>query len=349
MSLKAHYFRVGIFVLVGAALIVGAIIAFGVGSVIDEEYYYAETYFEESVQGLEVGSPVKLLGVEIGRVEIITFVDQVYDIDPSIVTSRPVLIRAALFPRALKAKSKEEFERRGPQFVEAGLRIRLASQGFTGVRYLDASMLDPERYPPMEIDWEPEVLYIPSARGQLSAIVDSVDALTQKLEEIPFERLTEGAELLVKTLRQGVRDADIAALSGKLQLVLDNVAVATGPELVDTRVQVDRLLDRLNTIANDIEVGDALDNFDRTMAAVKDATTSLPGTIRRLDSAIAEVESLLNGEEETLHLLLRDTRIAMQNLRAFSETLKRYPAAVLFGKEPPAVDPENTTDDGGAR
>jgi ABC-type transporter Mla subunit MlaD len=346
VSLKAHYFRVGLFVLVGMALIVGAIIAFGVGAVMEEEYYYAETYFEESVQGLEVGSPVKLLGVQIGRVETITFVDQIYDVDPAIVHSRPVLIRAALFPQALKAKSKKEFEELGPKFVEAGMRIRLASQGFTGVRYLDAGMLDPQRFPAMEIDWEPEVLYIPSARGQLSAIVDSVDALTQKLEEIPFQRLTEGAEVLVQTLQQGVRDADIATLSSKLGQVLDNVVDVTGPELHDTRDRIDRLIDRLNTIASDVEVAEAMRNFDRTMAAVKDATTALPGTIRRLDSAIADVESLLSGEEETLRLMLHDMRIAVQNLRAFTDTLKRYPTAVLFGKEPPAVDPEEAGDGG---
>ncbi len=348
MSLKAHYFRVGVFVLVGMTLIVGAIIVFGVGAVIKEEYFYAETYFEESVQGLEVGSPVKLLGVQIGQVETITFVDQIYDLGPSIVYSRPVLIRAALFPRALVAGSKEEFEVLGPRVVEAGMRIRLASQGFTGVRYLEAEMLDPERFPAMEITWEPEVLYIPSAKGQLSAIVDSVDALTQKLEEIPFEKLADEAEKLVHTLHEGVTDADIATLSGKLGQVLDKVAEATGPELNDTRKRLDRLFDRLNTIASDVEIGEAMENLDRTMAAIRVASAGLPGTIGRLDSAINEIESLLGGEEDTLRLMLHDMRITMQNLRDFSETLKRYPAAVLFGKEPLAADPEGG-DDGEAR
>ena len=348
MSLKAHYFRVGAFVLAGIALIVGAIVAFGVGAVMQEEYYYAETYFQESVQGLEVGSPVKLLGVEIGRVENITFVDQMYDLGPSIVYSRPVLIRAALFPHALTAKSKEEFEELGPKIVEAGMRIRLASQGFTGVRYLEAEMLDPLRFPAMEITWEPEVLYIPSAKGQLSAIVDSVDALTQKLEEIPFSKLAEEAEKLVHTLHQGVTDADIATLSGKLGQVLDNVAEATGPELNDTRERLDRLIDRLNTIASDVEIGAAMDNLDRTMAAIRAAAEGLPGTINRLDRAIGEIESLLSGEEQNLRLMLNDMRLTVQNLRDFTETLKRYPAAVLFGKEPPASDPEGG-DDGEAR
>ena len=348
MSLKAHYFRVGAFVLCGMALIVGAVIAFGIGAVMEEEYFYAETYFEESVQGLEVGSPVKLLGVQIGRVEIITFVDQIYDLGSSIVYSRPVLIRAALFPHALMAESKEEFEATGPKIVEAGMRIRLASQGFTGVRYLEAEMLDPQRFPAMEITWEPEVLYIPSAKGQLSAIVDSVDALTQKLEEIPFNKLAEEAEHLVRTLHQGVTDADIATLSGKLGHLLDNVAEATGPELNDTRERIDRLIDRLNTIASDVEIGEAMDNLDRTMVAIREAASGLPETIRRLDHAINEIDSLLGSEEETLRLMLHDMRVTVQNLRDFTETLKRYPTAVLFGKEPPPADPEGG-DDGEAR
>jgi ABC-type transporter Mla subunit MlaD len=152
----------------------------------------------------------------------------------------------------------------------------------------------------------------------------------------------------VRTLKQGVRDADIATLSGKIGRVLDNVTEVTGPELQDTRARIDRLVDRLNTVAADFEIAEAMKNFDRTMAAVKEATSELPGTIRRLDSAIDDVESLLSGEEETLRLMLHDMRIAAQNLRAFTDTLKRYPAAVLFGEEPLPVDPENT-DDGGGR
>jgi len=63
------------------ALIVVAVIAFGIGTLTREEHFQEETYFEESVQGLAVGSHVKHLSVEIARVGLITFADQVYDIE----------------------------------------------------------------------------------------------------------------------------------------------------------------------------------------------------------------------------------------------------------------------------
>ena len=37
--------------------------------------------------------------------------------------------------------------------LDRGFRVRLASQGLTGVAYLEADYLDPERNPPLEIDW----------------------------------------------------------------------------------------------------------------------------------------------------------------------------------------------------
>ena len=64
MSAEARYFRVGLFVFVGLAAIAGTALVLGGRSFFAEKVTF-ETYFEESVQGLEVGSPVKLRGVGI--------------------------------------------------------------------------------------------------------------------------------------------------------------------------------------------------------------------------------------------------------------------------------------------
>ena len=233
MSVRAHYFRVGVFVLIGMGLIVAAAIVFGVGTLSPEDLFYAETYLSSSVQGLEVGSPVKLQGVQVGRVELITFADKIYEIDPAqLLRGRLVLVRMALTRDAMISRTDEQFADFGKRMTDAGLRVRLASSGFTGIRYMEAEMLNPERYPPMQIDWEPEVLYVPSAPGVFSEIVDSIDALTMKLESIPFDKLSSEAEKLVHTLHTGVEDADIATLSGKAQRLLDNLQQATGPELL---------------------------------------------------------------------------------------------------------------------
>jgi ABC-type transporter Mla subunit MlaD len=346
VTLKARYFRVGLFVLTGMALIVAAVIAFGMGALTREEHFYAETYFQESVQGLEVGSPVKHLGVEIGRVELITFADQVYDIEMTNGYKRPVLVRSALFPSALHVPSNKSFEELVPEMVKAGMRIRLATQGLTGVRYLESVLLDPERYPPMEITWNSKELYVPSARTQMSAIVDSIDTLTQRLAAIPFEELTDGVDALVQTVRGAVSDADIAGLSDRTKRLLDNLNGTTGPRLTEMTARVDRLLDRLNVIAADIDVAGTMNDLDATMAALRDTTAELPETVRQIDRLLEDLEAMMGSEGDTVRLMLRDLRQATSNLRDFTETLKRYPSAVIFGKEPPPSDPEGKREGG---
>ena len=341
MTHKTRYFRVGLFVLVGMALIVAGVIAFGMGVLTSEEHFYAETYFQESVQGLEVGSPVKYLGVEIGRVELITFADQVYDIEMTHEYQRAILVRSALFPSALHVPSNKRFEELVPGMVKAGMRIRLATQGLTGVRYLESVRLDSERYPPMEISWTPKALYVPSAKAQMSAIVDSIDTLAQKLAAIPFEELTDGVNALVQTVSEAVSEADIAGLSGRTNRLLDNLNRATGPDLAETTARVDQLLDRLNAIATDIDVADTMGHIEATMASLEDTTAGLPDTVRKLDRLIGEMEAVMGSEGEPM---LRDLRQTASNLRDFTETLKRYPSSVIFGKEPPPSDPEGKRD-----
>ena len=71
MSLKANYFKLGLFVI--GAVVAGAVVLVVIGS---GRWFQPkltiETYFNESVQGLDVGSPVKFRGVTVGNVADIT-------------------------------------------------------------------------------------------------------------------------------------------------------------------------------------------------------------------------------------------------------------------------------------
>ena len=67
------YFRFGLFVILGLLLIVTAVIVFGAGKFLKKKIII-ESYFDQSVQGLEVGAPLKFQGVQIGNVREIGFV-----------------------------------------------------------------------------------------------------------------------------------------------------------------------------------------------------------------------------------------------------------------------------------
>src|SRR6516165_522584 len=65
MNSDSAYFRLGLFILVGIALIVSGVVVFGTSST---DILVVETVTMDSVEGLTVGAPVKFRGVQIGRV-----------------------------------------------------------------------------------------------------------------------------------------------------------------------------------------------------------------------------------------------------------------------------------------
>ncbi len=77
MSARANYFKIGLFVISAATIGVISIIVFGVGTLFREKFLM-ETYIKESVQGLDIGSPIKFRGVQVGNVKEINIVGRVY-------------------------------------------------------------------------------------------------------------------------------------------------------------------------------------------------------------------------------------------------------------------------------
>src|SRR6266404_3735913 len=77
MSVKTHHFRIGLFVLAGAALFVGALFAVGLKAYFGKRDVF-ETYVTGKVENLSVGALVKLRGVTIGKVSSIQFVGTQY-------------------------------------------------------------------------------------------------------------------------------------------------------------------------------------------------------------------------------------------------------------------------------
>src|SRR5215207_3578433 len=70
MSAPTNYYKLGLFVVVGFVVaVIGATVS-GIASMRNETVKY-HTYFNESVQGLDLGSAVKFRGVTIGHVSAI--------------------------------------------------------------------------------------------------------------------------------------------------------------------------------------------------------------------------------------------------------------------------------------
>lgn len=344
MSAKTTYFRVGVFVIVFIVLLVAAIFLFGSAALIPRAAIPVETYINETVQGLEVGSKVRSLGVEVGRVEQISFVTSVYEVSQAfqLRQGRYVLIRMALYPDLLGGDlSEKEIRDRLPLSVQSGLRMRLASQGFTGAKYLEATLLDPERYPPLEIEWEPEIPYVPYAPGVFTTIVESIDNLTQQLQNAGFDRISGDVQELLHTIQEKIEEIDIPEMTAKVNALLDDIdRIVRDPDIQKALASFREAsgdAQEMMARANEKFTGDEL---ERIIENVDAALEDLPEMMEQIGKTMSKADLVVLSQIEEFTRILRELDAVMANLREMTDTGKRYPAWMLFGEAPPETHPE---------
>ena len=306
MSKKANYFSVGLFVMVAFALLIGAVIFWG-SQALTQEKYYIETYLDEPVTGLTVGSPVKYRGVKIGQVEKIAFVPSEYDIKPGskefVKYGRYIFILMSLtHERVLVQEDPGQILEK---MVENGLRLRMVSQPLTGVGTLEADYIERARKP-LEIAWTPKHTYIPSAPSVFSELISSFESVLNKLEDLEIEKVIDSANVLLVNLNKAVADARIGVISSEVSDVL--------AEAKDGVTQIKTLL--------------RTSKGPRPEAAIEDVLASL-------DKTIQVINRLIKAQSPEIDRTLKNISETSENLKDVTEDLKAQPSKLIFAEPPP--------------
>ena len=311
MSRKANYFKIGAFVIIGFAIAVIGIVVFGAGKFFRHKIMI-ETYLDQSVQGLNVGAPLKYQGVQVGNVKEIGFAFNYYPTSYTYVVVRAEIQQELVGERKSLGRIPTEEERisRIMELIEKkGLRLQLDSQGITGVAFLNMVNLDPKRFPPLKIDWEPESLYIPSAPGVITQIEEAIENLTGTLETIDIKGITDKVNQILVSTDKAIEDAQIPVIAQDIRELLAALEDNTKS---------------LNSILESQEVKQTLKNLSQTLENVNTAS----GRFNRFTS----------DKQQELDRILEDIRVTSENLRELTDTAKRYPSWFLFGNPPPPLN-----------
>ena len=311
MSRKANYFKIGAFVIIGLAIAVIGIVVFGAGKFFRHKIMI-ETYLDQSVQGLNVGAPLKYQGVQVGNVKEIGFAFNYYPTSYTYVVVRAEIQQELVGERKSLGRIPTEEERisRIMELIEKkGLRLQLDSQGITGVAFLNMVNLDPKRFPPLKIDWEPESLYIPSAPGVITQIEEAIENLTGTLETIDIKGITDKVNQILVSTDKAIEDAQIPVIAQDIRELLAALEDNTKS---------------LNSILESQEVKQTLKNLSQTLENVNTAS----GRFNRFTS----------DKQQELDRILEDIRVTSENLRELTDTAKRYPSWFLFGNPPPPLN-----------
>ena len=221
MSNKPHYLAIGIFVMVTTALGIVGVIAFS-SDALRSPKYFLETYVDESVQGIDVGTPFKFRGVKVGTVSEIAMVSTAYKTDKMY-----VLIRVALDDKEMLQETSAIPEQVQKQ-IEAGLRMKLVPQGITGLSFLEAEYYPETKIDPLEIDWTPKYTYIPSTPAMMTLLSRSIEHITADLATLDLETIGSNVVLISSNLNLSVQNIEQITrnVAGAADDVVKNVKLA---------------------------------------------------------------------------------------------------------------------------
>jgi len=284
----ANHWKLGLFVLTALATIVA--VTFWVGAnLFQRESFEAISYFDESVQGLELGSPVKWRGVTVGTVRDITVAPD----------GRHVQVTSDIFVDALERLGLEQ-PKRGAPFIDPNLRVQLASAGITGTRFLQTDFFDPVRHPPPKLPFEPPWNYVPSTPSTLKGVEESVLEILNRLPEI-----------------EGQAEEALGALRGTLASVDQLVAMLQADDGAFNvlLVQLRSTAARLESALKEAELGSTTASLRNTSgqlgdaaSGVSDAREELSASLVALREALESVRALADSLERDPSALLRGPR-----------------------------------------
>jgi len=309
---------IGIFVLGGLMLVVAALVLFS-----SQDYFTPKrqfvAYFHQSVNGLNVGAPVRFRGIPVGEVLAI---EGVYEPDTGNMIPRLIL---EFRPETLENAAVREGEYTlFPLLLKNGLRASLKSASLlTGQLYvsLDFHPNVPVRTLGNENDKYPEMPTIDSG----------FDETLAKLSELPFEEVLARMGSTLAALEEILRNPNIsdalAALPGLLA------------DADSTVVELEKFVTGELTItaATATETLESARGSLRTLAAklADESLVQLDSSLAQFDKTLQLVEKRLGQDDPLSYELLttlREVSSAARSMRDLADSLEEHPESLLRGK-----------------
>jgi phospholipid/cholesterol/gamma-HCH transport system substrate-binding protein/paraquat-inducible protein B len=345
-----NYFKTGIFVIVGTCIFAVLIIIFGAGKLFQKRVMI-ETYFEESVQGLEVGSPIKFRGVHIGKVESISMAATTYK-----TRTRLIMVRSSLLVEQFPYSIEEFLEGELIYEINKGLRIRLTFKGITGTAYLEMDYFPPKQHPIMQIDWQPNNPYVPSTPSVITRVSDALCSIMLHLKKINIVGITKQFEETLTTMRQIIETAHLKNMTHEATKLLTELRqtnqhlqkVVNNEDIHGIIKETQKMMTSASRITEKSEkpISGLLSNLSKaarelTYAAnkIKSFSNDLPESSIQFQRTLRRLDSLLFVQQDDIEKTIDNVRLITENLKELTENAKKYPSQFLFGAPPTHTRP----------
>ncbi len=269
------------------------------------ERFHLVTYMQSSVSGLDVGSPVVMLGLQVGTVSAIKLM-----LDRATGEAK---VRVEMEVQPQRVLPEPEHDMALPMLkpeiqmmVDKGMRAELDTSSYvTGASLISLTFLPKTK--PVPVLVEGDALVIPNEAGGLSGIMNGLSTVSDKLAALPIEQIGDNLDNLLA-------HAD---------------ATVGSPELKQSLVELNRTLASLNQLTSNANQN--LTPVLQRLPAIADNLQQAVGNANRALASYGGNSDFHNSVQQTLGQLSETAR----SIRSLVDYLNRHPSSLIFGRSHP--------------
>lgn len=318
MSKSVNPFSIGMFLVGALALAIAAVLIFGGGQFLKKKDAYV-IYFDSVLDGLKVGAPVTLEGVQIGTVsEIALEFDQnvTQIIKPVVIEIDPELMLNYSGQPLQTSTTPQESRQYIKRLIDAGLKAQLKTQSLlTGLLYVEFKF---HREDPIKLSAfkYKNLMELPSVQTTEDKIINTADEIMAKFRKLPIEAIANDLAATLKALREITTSEDVKQDRAALKKTLQ---------------EMEKLAANMNLATTDIHMTVLQFNHD-----IKPVLLATEKTLATANTVLLESSRSLNSlaaPDAALSKSLDALREAAQSAKDLTDYLEQHPNAILFGKE----------------
>ena len=339
MSKEVNKIVIGGFVIGGIGLAVLAVLLFGSGKFFQKTSMHV-LFFEGSVKGLNIGSPVKFRGVDIGMVKNIRLTIKPDDYEFFV----PVYVE--IFDNTIsiledKEMVKFEYDETVDILVEdMGLRAQLQMQSLlTGQLFINYDF-----YPETSIrkvGLDKKVYEVPTIPTTLQMLTETFEQIVADIRKVNFQEISKNLYETVQGANKIMNSADLQESIANLNIVLQDMQkfIKKADVLAgNANSRVDSIADIFTSTMQDTRK--LVNNID---SSVGSSASDIKETLAAVQSSFARAEDLLSDAEKLISqnsnlrrqimMTLESLTDASRSMEELTDYLQQHPDALLKGKK----------------
>lgn len=319
-------FSVGLFLICGIAVIIIGVIWLGMSHYFEEGHFWM-TYFDESVQGLDIDSPVKYRGVRIGRVHKIN-----------------VAPDGKLIEVMLLIESKIQ-----PQQDKQDIVAKLKSVGITGLMFIELEQVgdkSPDVSPPFA--FEAPYPVIPTRTSEIAKLFKGIEDIIELFRALDADTISAQLTHALKKVNQTIDDAQLSELVSDVRTSVIKFQQMVEPTTFKRMINsIDGAANSVNQMADNADVGiddirQTVHGLDRVISDsgedVRQITADLRATAEQIKLAMQTAKTLLGNTDRQIVTVQRQIVVTLQRMEQTTNTMNRFlnqianqPSQLVFG------------------